>query len=199
MTALRVGRLVVNTSLEALVPLCRDRDDVRPVVVGDGPERGWLEAALPGALFTGHLSGEALSRAYASADLLVLPSGAETLGNVALEATASGLPAVTSDRMAPRELIHEGVNGFVGRVGIDFHHHVERLIRDPALRRAMGASARRFALSRTWSRVCAGLVGDWMEVAARARARRRSARSEQVGARSPAPLAGAAEAAPGRP
>jgi glycosyltransferase involved in cell wall biosynthesis len=164
-TALHVGRLVVDKNLEALVPIFRDRTDVRLVIVGDGPERGWLEKALPEASFTGHLSGEALSVAYASADLFVFPSETETFGNVALEAMASGLPVVTSDRMAPRELITDGVNGFVGRVGDDFRHHVERLVREPELRRVMGANARAFACTRRWEGVFDGLVEDYRSLA----------------------------------
>ena len=40
------------------------------------------------------LTGEELSSAYASADVFVMPSETETLGFVALEAMASGLPVV---------------------------------------------------------------------------------------------------------
>ncbi len=40
------------------------------------------------------LRGEELSSAYASADIFVMPSETETLGFVALEAMASGLPVV---------------------------------------------------------------------------------------------------------
>ena len=40
------------------------------------------------------IAGEALSRAYAAADVFVMPSESETLGFVALEAMASGVPTV---------------------------------------------------------------------------------------------------------
>lgn len=168
LTALFVGRLVVDKNLEALVEIFADRRDVRLVVVGDGPERPWLETALPLAEFTGHLSGEALSVAYASADLFVFPSETETFGNVVLEAMASGLPVVTSDRMAPKELIEDGVTGYVGRVGVDFHHRVDELIRDAATRRRMGEAARRFAATRSWSAVFAGLLAEYRTAVDRA-------------------------------
>jgi glycosyltransferase involved in cell wall biosynthesis len=160
-TALHVGRLVVDKNLEALVEIFSGRRDVRLVIVGDGPERGWLAAALPDAVFTGHLSADELSAAYASADLFVFPSETETFGNVALEAMASGLPVVTSDVMAPRELIVEGVNGFVGTVGGDFADKIDRLIRDPGLRRRMGADARAFAETRRWETVFDGLLDEY--------------------------------------
>ena len=43
-------------------------------------------------VFTGLLKGEDLSRAFAAADVFVMPSDSETLGFVVLEAMASGVP-----------------------------------------------------------------------------------------------------------
>ncbi len=42
----------------------------------------------------GQMSGDDLSAAYASGDVFMMPSESETLGFVALEAMASGLPVV---------------------------------------------------------------------------------------------------------
>lgn len=47
-----------------------------------------------GHMWQGMLRGEELSTAYASADIFMMPSETETLGFVALEAMASGLPVV---------------------------------------------------------------------------------------------------------
>src|SRR3954453_23320154 len=58
------------------------------LVIGDGPARPWFEVQLPDAIFTGQLTGNDLSRALASADLLLNPSITEAFGNVTLEAMA---------------------------------------------------------------------------------------------------------------
>lgn len=55
----------------------------------------------------------ALRRLYASADLFVLPTRAECFGVAAIEALASGLPVVMGDVGATREIVDDGVTGFV--------------------------------------------------------------------------------------
>jgi sulfoquinovosyltransferase len=76
--------------------LARLPANARLAFVGDGPARADLEAHFQGTRthFTGMLRGADLHAAYASADIFVIPSPTETLGFVALEAMASGLPAI---------------------------------------------------------------------------------------------------------
>ena len=75
------------------------------VVVGDGPARASLERHYPAVTFTGALFGEALARAYASADVFVFPSRTDTFGNVLLEALSSGLPVAAYPVMGPIDIV----------------------------------------------------------------------------------------------
>ena len=61
--------------------------------------------------FAGPLTGAELERAYAAADLLVLPSHAETYGMVVTEALARGLPVVASDVGGVTEALGHGRDG----------------------------------------------------------------------------------------
>lgn len=106
------GRLVLEKRVDAFaeaVSLLRARGlKVRPVVVGEGPARARMQAAMPDAVFTGHLAGPALAIAVASCDVMVNPSLTETFGNVTLEAMASGLAVVAADAASSTNLIEPG-------------------------------------------------------------------------------------------
>lgn len=173
---LLVSRLVKEKDLLDLVPFARRLRErgvrFRLVLVGDGPLRGELEAALPDAHFAGHQTGEALARWYASADVFVFPSTTETFGNVVLEAQASGLPAVVVDRGGPPELVEPGQTGFVARAhdAADLAAYVERLLRAPALRERIGAAARAAAAARDWEAINGRLLESYDAVVATHRA-----------------------------
>jgi len=125
---------------------------VRGLVIGHGPYSAEFEKSFPEAIFTGYLSGEDLARAYASADVFVFPSTTDTFGNVILEAQAAGLPCVVSDQGGPRELVTDGVDGFVTRGGdlAELCGAVRQLCVDGNLRSAMGAAARKRVEDRSW-------------------------------------------------
>jgi len=79
-------------------------------------------------------------------DIFVLPSIAvETFSNAALEAMAMGLPVVLSDIGGAREMVQEGVNGFVfpPRDTEALAGALEILMKDSKRRHQMGVNARR--------------------------------------------------------
>jgi glycosyltransferase involved in cell wall biosynthesis len=113
-----------------------------------------MQAALPGAIFTGHLTGEALASAVASTDVLINSSLTETFGNVTLEAMAAGLAVVAADVPSTANLIDDGVNGLVSPDDtLYFAGQVTRLVEQTELRRQLGYAARRTALDWSWERV----------------------------------------------
>lgn len=115
------------------------------VVIGDGPYRAAMQRGLEGlgALFLGFRHGEELARLYASGDVFVFPSLTDTLGQVVMEAQASGLPVIVGDEGGPREVVRDGETGLVvaGRDERAWAGAIERLAGDAAQRGAMGAAA----------------------------------------------------------
>ncbi|MFB3907591.1 MAG: glycosyltransferase [Candidatus Eisenbacteria bacterium] len=128
-TILAVGRLVPKKGfddlLRAAAILQEKRLDFRLVFVGDGPQRGPL-TDLAGRLgvagrarFLGSLPPDQVSREYAGARLLVLPSivldngDRDGIPNVLVEAMAMGVPVVSTRVSAIPELIRDGENGLL--------------------------------------------------------------------------------------
>ena len=120
---LYVGRVSkekgLDTLTEAFRKAARMRDAVQLIVVGDGPYLPEMRRALRStpATFTGVLKGEALAQAYASADLFVFPSSTDTFGNVVLEAQASGLPVIVTDKGGPAENVLPNETGLIVPAG----------------------------------------------------------------------------------
>lgn len=84
---------------------------------------------------------------YASADVAVLASRAESLSNFLIEAQAHGLPAVAFAAGGVSECLSPGVSGTVIPAGDEtaFAGALTRLLGDPVLRAAQGQAARTFA------------------------------------------------------
>ncbi|MFV2145444.1 glycosyltransferase family 4 protein [Isoptericola sp. G70] len=154
-----VGRLAVEKQVEALRVLS-GRDDVRLVVVGEGPERALLEELLPDAHFTGLLQGEDLARAMASLDVFVHPGELETFGQTLQEANASGVPVVAPAAGGPIDVVAHSHTGWLYPPGdhAALRSHVDDLLGDDRKRRAFGTAARERALGRTWAKVCHELM-----------------------------------------
>lgn len=149
-----VGRLVpekgVLVLLHALATL-RDRGvGIETVLVGDGPYRDELERAarhlgVEGQIrFTGALTGARVAPLYREADVFCLPSFAEGLPVVLMEAMANELPVVTSRIAGIAELVDEGVNGVLLPPGRDdvLADALGRLSADPELRARWGRAGR---------------------------------------------------------
>jgi glycosyltransferase involved in cell wall biosynthesis len=86
----------------------------------------------------------------AASDLFVLPSYLrEGIPRVLLEAAAMGLPIVTTDVPGCKEVVEEGVNGFLvpGRDAAALAQAILRLAGDPELRRRFGEQSRRRAVT----------------------------------------------------
>jgi glycosyltransferase involved in cell wall biosynthesis len=139
----------------------------RFVFAGDGPMRDELSKISRKAVFTGTLSHDDMAVAMASADLFFFPSATDSLGNVVLEAQASGLPVLVTDRGGPRENLLRGVSGDVLPAGDAdaFAASVADLLTNPDRRRRMGSAARSYALTRGWVRALDVLYEAWREMA----------------------------------
>ena len=151
---LYTGRIGTEKQLHLLRTVLEQVPGTRLALVGDGPARSEMETYFAGvpAKFMGYMQGEALSQAYASADIFVFPSALESFGLVVVEAMASGLPVVASRVGGVMDVVQEGRSGYTFEPG-DVNALVEgvrRIAADQDCLTQMGGTARAFAETQTW-------------------------------------------------
>jgi len=143
---LYVGRVSFEKRIDWLYAPVTQLPNVRLAIVGSGPAEAQIKKQFEGTptVFTGYLSGVELAQAYASADVLAFPSDTETLGFVAMEAMACGVPAVGARAGGVPDVIRHGENGLLftpGDLG-DLTENLRRLLTDDVLRKRLGRQAR---------------------------------------------------------
>lgn len=162
---LYVGRVAPEKRIDLLLEVAK-MPNVALTIVGDGASREELEQrfAGTGTHFTGYLYGDALSQAYASADVFLFPGPSETFGQVVQEAMASGLPCIIVNQGGIVDLVEPGVNGFHCPLDAEaFRHAVQTLLDNPDLRHKMAAASRKRAASSPWESVMHQLEGYYNE------------------------------------
>lgn len=162
---LYVGRVSQEKRIDWLRPMLDVVPDVRLAIVGDGPARLELEELFAGTptVFTGYLAGEDLASAYAVADQFVFPSANETLGNVVLEAMASGLPVVAPRSGGVLDHVEHGITGLLFDTDDtnDMIAAVRQLLEHPAYSRQLGQTGRKRVENRSWASILDKLLAEY--------------------------------------
>jgi colanic acid/amylovoran biosynthesis glycosyltransferase len=117
------GRLSVEKGLpvllESLSDLVRRGFELRLSVLGDGPDRGFLESyahrigVSAHVDFLGYVDQATIRSTLRASDMFVLPSFAEGIPVALMEAMASGVPVIATQVGGVSELIVDGKTGQV--------------------------------------------------------------------------------------
>lgn len=133
---------------------------IRPVIVGDGPQRGWLAARMPEAKFTGPLGSGDLTRALAAMDLLVHPGTQETCCHALREAAASGVPVVAPRAGGAPDVVRPLETGLLyDPAGTHTLARAVAAVAGDRHRGLLGTRAREMAGERDWRMAVDELVG----------------------------------------
>ena len=151
-----VGRLSpikrVDRLVEALVQIKTVLPDITATIVGDGPSRAALEnyakkLGVEGNLkFVGHQDN--VEYWLKQSKIFLLTSDAEGVSQAMIEAMLSGNPVVVPDVGDLKDLVRDGVNGYLvkSNTAEEFAVKIGQLIQDKDLRIRLGKSARKDAL-----------------------------------------------------
>jgi len=153
-TILYIGRLVPEKGqavlLEAVALLAGRGQIVNVTLAGDGGLREDLErlagrlGIAPQVSFPGAVGQEELRALYESASIFCLPSFAEGVPVVLMEAMAMSIPVVSTRITGIPELIEDGHSGLLvapGRAD-QLADSLERLLANPSLRHELGSQGR---------------------------------------------------------
>lgn len=152
--ALFVGRLAgvkgVPILIDAMARLADRHPDLTLRLVGDGPDRKTLEAEVARrglqdrVLFLGYRSQAEVAGELAQADVFVLPSFAEGVPVVLMEAMAAQVPVLTTRIAGIPELVEDGISGRLVAPGDTqaFAEALDALLSDPEIRSRYGAAGR---------------------------------------------------------
>ena len=147
-----VGRLTaikgVTILLDAVNILEERGVELDLKLIGDGDERAELEDAAKGLShvhFLGYQSQSAVAEELQNSDLLCLPSFAEGVPVVLMEAMASGLPVIATQVGGVSELVEDGVTGHIVPPGSASHlaDAIEDLAKSAEVRTEMGAKGQK--------------------------------------------------------
>lgn len=169
-----------SIAVRAFALLAAALDDVRFVVVGEGPDRDALDllsaAHRRRVTMAGTVPDDVLPRFHADADVFVAPAtGQESFGIVLVEAMAAGLPVVASDIRGYREVVRNGVEGLLVPPNdpAALATALRQVLTRPALAAALGRAGRARAGRYGWDRVVPRLEALYARVAGPAERRPR--------------------------
>ena len=142
------GRFVPRKGFDTLIEAMAQIDRAYLWLIGEGKEEGRLRARV-GQLgiaervrFVGWQDD--VAPFVAAADVFVMPSRHEPLGNVILEAWGIGTPVVASRSEGPMWMMHDGTDGLLVDIGdaAGLAGALQRLHGDPTLRQRLAAGGR---------------------------------------------------------
>lgn len=118
-TIATVARLVTWKGIDHIIKVVSSIVDCRLIIVGDGPERTFLEnlatdlGIAERVIFTGQVSKQSVLQYLKASDIFVLNSTYEGLPHIVLEAMAVGVPVIATDVGGTGEVVKHEVNGLL--------------------------------------------------------------------------------------
>jgi glycosyltransferase involved in cell wall biosynthesis len=149
--------------VRAMPEIIKNVPDTELVFVGSGELKGKLEelsnklGIFENVKFTGFVDERLKPLYYKAADVFCLPStlNTEVFPIVLLEASASGLPMVTSDLNTFKCIIEEGYNGLFTKRGDENNlaDAIIYLLENEEVRNKMGKNARKKVEDYSWEKI----------------------------------------------
>lgn len=147
--AVFIGRAAKEKNIEELIDIFKDVDEKNVLlIVGDGPDRGFLEEKAKGfknIVFTGMVDRNEVENYYHLGDVFVSASTSETQGLTYYEAMAASLPLVCKKDPCLEDILINDVNGYQCEETIDFKEKILLVLNDKEKQERMRLSSQKIA------------------------------------------------------
>lgn len=150
-TILFVGRLGKEKSIEVLIEEQKNlvkKYNSKLIIVGDGPDMGHYQDLAKkmgieeNVVFTGKVPWIEVTKYYQLADIFATASRSETQGLTVIEAMAASLPVVAVNDESFRNVVVDGLNGYLFETKKEYGEYVESFINDPIKLKKFSKQAR---------------------------------------------------------
>jgi 1,2-diacylglycerol 3-alpha-glucosyltransferase len=148
---LYVGRISKEKNLaEILIAMksyLKDKEDVKFVLIGDGPEKRNLEdmakklGIYRQIIFAGERPWDEIGMYYQIGDIFISASQSETQGITYIEALASGLPVVAKADKCLEGVVQNNVNGYTFHDGEEFLQSLDSILYNDLLKEQLSLGA----------------------------------------------------------
>jgi glycosyltransferase involved in cell wall biosynthesis len=144
--------------IEAMPDVIKETKNAHLTIVGEGPERGALEALIDQlglkkrVDLVGFVPHDQVKQYYQRAQLFCLPSLVDVFGKVIIEAMACGKPVVITDIPGPSSLIDHMRSGIIvpPRSSRSLAEAINAVASDDKLRATLSINARESANQYSW-------------------------------------------------
>ncbi len=158
----------------ARLKITRVLDDVKLLVVGKGNTKKYSTLAqdlgiMKNVVFAGIADRETLDKMYIASDMFSILSEFDTFSMTTLEAMAASLPVMISGNVGAKDLIKEGINGFVIHNIANADEVADRINRmlDDSIRPGMAEEAFKTASAQTWEKAARRVEEMYEEILGR--------------------------------
>ncbi|MFH1081394.1 MAG: glycosyltransferase family 4 protein [Pseudomonadota bacterium] len=146
-------------------------EKIKLLVVGKGRESHYRHLAHrlgigDDVIFSGKVNRDALERIYYAGDLYAMLSKFDTFGLVVLEAMAASLPVLISENVGAKDLVSDGINGFIidNNADPDMIAGKLAIMMSSDIRDRFAREALKTAADHSWDKVAAKVEAIYEEI-----------------------------------
>ena len=138
----------VSFLIDNQVELLKKNKHIKLVIIGDGPDADAFKAQAKelgisdSVIFTGKVPWDEINKYYQMADIFATASHTETQGLTVIEAMGASLPVVAYNDDAFRDVVVDGLNGYLFNTEQDYIEDVLKLVKNEKLYKRMCRQAR---------------------------------------------------------